>query len=82
VVPAFELLAPLSPARFLKDYGSQLLVGLAHGPTTGTVTISGYTDDAVVRDAVLNEQVHFLPKPLSTAVLAQKVRDVLDSPPS
>ncbi len=39
---------------------------------------SGYTDDAVVRHGVLESHVAFIQKPYSAALLAHKVRDVLD----
>jgi hypothetical protein len=40
--------------------------------------LSGYTDDAVVRHGVLEDQVHFLQKPFTPATLAQAVRGALD----
>jgi two-component system cell cycle sensor histidine kinase/response regulator CckA len=39
--------------------------------------LSGYVEDAVVRQGVSRDEVHFLPKPFSPAVLADKVREVL-----
>ena len=39
---------------------------------------SGYTDDAMVRQGVLNAGVAFLQKPFVPDTLARKVRDVLD----
>jgi hypothetical protein len=53
---------------------------LAVHPEARVLFTSGYTDDAVVRHGVLEEQVPFLHKPFTPADLAQKVREVLDSP--
>ncbi len=39
---------------------------------------SGYTDDAMVRQGVLNAGVEFLQKPFVPETLARKVRAVLD----
>jgi CheY-like chemotaxis protein len=42
--------------------------------------MSGYTDDAIVHHGVLEQGVAFVEKPFTPAVLAHKVREVLDAP--
>jgi CheY-like chemotaxis protein len=40
---------------------------------------SGYTDDAIVRQGVLQDGVAFIAKPFTPVALAEKVREVLDA---
>ncbi len=47
-------------------------------PSMKVLYTSGYTDDAMVRQGVLNAGVAFLQKPFVPDSLARKVRDVLD----
>jgi PAS domain S-box-containing protein len=42
--------------------------------------ISGYTADAIGRRGILDDGAHFLSKPFTNRQLAEKVREVLDSP--
>ena len=44
--------------------------------------MSGYTDDAIVRHGVLDENMFFLQKPFSPDALTTKVREVLESVPA
>jgi len=53
---------------------------LAMHPEAKVVFMSGYTDDAVMRQGVTAADVPFLQKPFTPATLAAKVRQVLDAP--
>jgi PAS domain S-box-containing protein len=51
-------------------------------PGTKVLYLSGYTDDAAVRQEFLRDQANFLQKPFPPAALARKVREVLDAAPA
>jgi PAS domain S-box-containing protein len=55
---------------------------VAERPGLRVVFMSGYTDDAVVRQGVFEATSAFLQKPFAIGVLARKVREVLDGPAS
>ena len=48
-------------------------------PNLRILYMSGYTDDATLRDGVLADGISFLQKPFTPEGLARKVREVLDS---
>ena len=48
-------------------------------PRTKVLFMSGYTDNAIVHQGVLDPGIAFLAKPFTPSVLAGKVRQVLDS---
>jgi hypothetical protein len=41
--------------------------------------MSGYTDDAIIRNGILERNSFLLQKPFTLRALVQKVREVLDS---
>ena len=49
-------------------------------PYTKILFTSAYTENAIVRQGVLNDGVMFLQKPFAPSALALKVREVLDEP--
>jgi signal transduction histidine kinase/CheY-like chemotaxis protein len=51
----------------------------AQRPETKVLYMSGYTDHAVVHHGVLAPQTEFLQKPFTEAVLARKLREILDA---
>ncbi len=61
--------------------GGSDLAMLVHGlrPEVKVLYMSGYTDDAIVRQGLVAEGSRFLQKPFTPDALAAKVRDVLDS---
>ncbi len=48
-------------------------------PDLKVIYVSGYTDNHIVHDGLLDEGINFIHKPFSVRVLAGKVRQVLDS---
>jgi len=50
-------------------------------PEMKVLCMSGYTDDSIVRHGVLESGVAFIQKPITPALLARKVREVLDGGP-
>lgn len=65
----------------LPEVSGRALQGLVSSRRPGILTLymSGYTADIIDQRGVLPEGSHFLQKPISTARLARKVREVLDS---
>ncbi len=62
--------------------GAELAAGLhVRRPEMRTLFMSGYTEDAIVHDGVLDAGVAFIGKPFAPATFLAKVRDALDSEP-
>ncbi len=67
-----DVIMPEMGGRELVERLSQLR------PDTKVLYMSGYTDDAVVRQGVLDAKVAFLQKPFTLAALRNKVREAID----
>ena len=52
-----------------------------HRPGVRVIFTSGYTDDAIARQGILDSTIAFLQKPYRTRALAKKIRDVLRNAP-
>jgi FixJ family two-component response regulator len=48
-------------------------------PDLKVLFTSGYTDDAIAQQGVLDAGLEFLPKPYTPSSLAHKVREMLDA---
>jgi len=48
-------------------------------PSVKVIYMSGYTGDAIVQHGVLEEGIHFIQKPVTSSILLNKMRQVLDS---
>jgi PAS domain S-box-containing protein len=51
-----------------------------HRPALKVIYMSGYTEETIVHQGVLNPGIAFLQKPFTSETLGRKVREVLDSP--
>jgi CheY-like chemotaxis protein len=61
--------------------GRQLAERLqAWHPKLRVVYMSGYTEDAIIHQGVLDRSMNFVAKPISPAELVRKIREVLDLP--
>jgi PAS domain S-box-containing protein len=69
-----DVIMPEMSGRELADRLSPLR------PEMKVLFMSGYTDDAIVHQGVLDEDQNFIQKPFTPNALAQKVREVLDKP--
>ncbi|MES1174222.1 MAG: PAS domain S-box protein [Myxococcales bacterium] len=54
---------------------------LAVRPDMKVLYMSGYPDDAVVRNGIFYSNLAFIQKPITPEALARKVREALDAPP-
>lgn len=67
------------PGMAGKELGRQLL---ATSPNTKALFLSGYTEEAIIHQKMLEPGSAFLQKPFMLQALARKVRDVLNAKPA
>jgi signal transduction histidine kinase len=69
-----DVVMPQMSGRQLAEHVSVLR------PETKVLFMSGYTDDAIVRHGILEENMAFIQKPFLPDALARKARELLDLP--
>src|SRR5262249_30289009 len=69
-----DLAMPKMGGRELVAWITQHITGMR------VLFMSGYTDDEIIRSAIEGARVEYLQKPFTPKTLAQKVRELLDSP--
>jgi CheY-like chemotaxis protein len=67
-----DVIMPEMGGRELAERLKQIRPGLH------VLYMSGYTDNAIVHQGILNEGANFIQKPFAPDALARKVREVLD----
>ena len=67
------------PGMAGKELGTKLL---ANNPNTKVLYLSGYTEEAIIHQGMLDAGAAFLQKPFMLQALARKVRDVLNTKPA
>jgi two-component system cell cycle sensor histidine kinase/response regulator CckA len=67
-----DVIMPRMSGRELSDKVVEVV------PHIKTLFVSGYTDDAIVHQGVLDRQMQFLQKPFAPDALLRKIREVLD----
>lgn len=68
-----DVVMPEMSGRELSDRLAQIR------PEMKVLYMSGYTDNAIVHQGILDAGAHFIQKPFSPNVLARKVREILDA---
>ncbi len=68
-----DLVMPEMNGKALADKLQKML------PKVKVIFVSGYTDDHIVRNGMLEKGIHFIPKPYSAETLAAKVREILSA---